>query len=215
MPCAAHELRHVPLFSLLGNKFGGDETRTFGLPDFRTLAPRGLTYCIALEGIFPSTDYGTGNQTLGELSLATSDRALGENVACNGQLLPFWQYPTLAGLLGTRFGGDGKTTFGVPNLTTLAPKGSAYNIAATAHARALGTPFIGEVRLFSSTEIPTGWQACEGQSQPIRNNPELFSLIGTRFGGDQINFSIPNLQGIAPRGTQFCIATAGAYPRRK
>ena len=35
---------------------------------------------------------------------------------CNGQLLPINQYTALFSLLGTTYGGDGQTTFGLPNL---------------------------------------------------------------------------------------------------
>jgi microcystin-dependent protein len=35
---------------------------------------------------------------------------------CNGQLLPIAQYDALYAILGTTYGGDGNTTFGVPNL---------------------------------------------------------------------------------------------------
>jgi microcystin-dependent protein len=35
---------------------------------------------------------------------------------CNGQLLPISQNTALFSLLGTTYGGDGKTTFALPNL---------------------------------------------------------------------------------------------------
>ena len=35
---------------------------------------------------------------------------------CDGQLLPIAQYSALFSLLGTTFGGDGRTTFGLPDL---------------------------------------------------------------------------------------------------
>ena len=35
---------------------------------------------------------------------------------CNGQLIPISQNTALFSLLGTYYGGDGKTTFGLPNL---------------------------------------------------------------------------------------------------
>ena len=35
---------------------------------------------------------------------------------CNGQLLPINQFTALFSLLGTTYGGDGQTTFGLPNL---------------------------------------------------------------------------------------------------
>jgi microcystin-dependent protein len=40
---------------------------------------------------------------------------------CNGQLLPIVQNTALFSLLGTFYGGDGKTTFGLPNLQGSAP----------------------------------------------------------------------------------------------
>jgi microcystin-dependent protein len=40
---------------------------------------------------------------------------------CNGQLLPISQNTALFSLLGTNYGGDGRTTFGLPNLQGAAP----------------------------------------------------------------------------------------------
>src|SRR5690349_12893487 len=42
---------------------------------------------------------------------------------CNGQLLPISQNTALFSLLGTFYGGDGKSTFGLPNLQGSAPLG--------------------------------------------------------------------------------------------
>lgn len=41
--------------------------------------------------------------------------------ACNGQILQIQQNTALFSLLGTAYGGDGKTTFGLPNLQGRAP----------------------------------------------------------------------------------------------
>jgi len=40
---------------------------------------------------------------------------------CNGQLLPLSQNTALFSLLGTTYGGDGKSTFGLPNLQGSVP----------------------------------------------------------------------------------------------
>jgi microcystin-dependent protein len=42
---------------------------------------------------------------------------------CNGQLLPISQNTALFSLLGTYYGGDGKSTFGLPNLEGSMPIG--------------------------------------------------------------------------------------------
>lgn len=45
------------LFALLGARFGGDGRKTFALPDMRKESPQveGLVWCIAVEGVFPSS----------------------------------------------------------------------------------------------------------------------------------------------------------------
>jgi microcystin-dependent protein len=54
-------------------------------------------------------------------------RAFGFNFAprgwamCNGQLLPIAQNTALFSLLGTTYGGNGQTTFGLPNLQSRVP----------------------------------------------------------------------------------------------
>ena len=48
---------------------------------------------------------------------------------CNGQLLPIAQLTALYNLIGTTYGGDGTTTFGLPKLAPLGPKGPAYYIS--------------------------------------------------------------------------------------
>src|SRR3979490_1133720 len=42
---------------------------------------------------------------------------------CSGQLLPIQQYTALFSLLGTNFGGDGRVTFGLPDLQGRVPVG--------------------------------------------------------------------------------------------
>jgi microcystin-dependent protein len=42
---------------------------------------------------------------------------------CNGQLLPISQNTALFSILGTTYGGDGKTTFALPNLQGMSPMG--------------------------------------------------------------------------------------------
>ena len=46
---------NADLFKLLGTQFGGDGTKTFGLPDLRDSEPNsGLRYFIATKGASPS-----------------------------------------------------------------------------------------------------------------------------------------------------------------
>jgi len=47
---------------------------------------------------------------------------------CNGQIMPISQNTALFSLLGTNFGGDGRTTFALPDLRAAAPNGMTYSI---------------------------------------------------------------------------------------
>jgi len=59
--------------------------------------------------------------------------------------------------------------------------------------------YLGEIRMFAGSYAPEGWAMCNGQLLSIAEYPELFSLIGTRYGGDgQTTFALPDLRGRLP-----------------
>ena len=60
-------------------------------------------------------------------------------------------------------------------------------------------PFVGEIRMFAGNFAPAGWAFCNGALIAIDQNPTLFQLIGTTYGGDgQNNFALPDLQSRLP-----------------
>ncbi|AWH21562.1 tail fiber protein [Stenotrophomonas sp. ZAC14D2_NAIMI4_6] len=77
-------------------------------------------------------------------------------------------------------------------------------------------PFFGEIQLFGFNFAPRNWATCNGTTLPIRQNTALFSLLGTRYGGDGVNtFKLPNFvnraatsQGQGPGLTQHSIGEA-------
>ncbi|MBN8589514.1 MAG: phage tail protein [Rhodothermia bacterium] len=59
--------------------------------------------------------------------------------------------------------------------------------------------YLGEIRLFSGSYVPHGWMSCDGQLLPIQQYTALFSILGTRFGGDgRTTFGLPDLRGRIP-----------------
>jgi microcystin-dependent protein len=63
----------------------------------------------------------------------------------------------------------------------------------------MGTPYVGEIRMFGGNFAPVNWMFCNGQLLPISEYDTLFNLIGTTYGGDgQSTFALPNLQGRLP-----------------
>ena len=63
------------------------------------------------------------------------------------------------------------------------------------------TPFIGEIRMFGGNFAPKGWALCDGSLLNTNDNPELFSLLGTIYGGNgRTTFGLPDLRGRIPIG---------------
>lgn len=91
---------------------------------------------------------------------------------CNGQLLPISQNTALFSLLGTYYGGDGKSTFGLPNLEGSAPLQQGQG-------GGLSERFLGEVGgsavvTLVSTELPAHTHTVQaapsgGQASPAGN----------------------------------------------
>jgi hypothetical protein len=66
--------------------------------------------------------------TLGQILLMASPAVTAGGVPANGQLLPIVQNQALFSLLGTTYGGNGQTTFALPDLRGLAPNNMTYSI---------------------------------------------------------------------------------------
>jgi len=63
----------------------------------------------------------------------------------------------------------------------------------------MGTPYVGEIRMFAGNFAPAGWAFCNGAQLAISENDVLFQLIGTTYGGDgQNTFNLPDLQSRVP-----------------
>jgi microcystin-dependent protein len=119
---------------------------------------------------------------------------------CDGRMLDPKQYPDLFRKIGTTYGGDGKTTFAVPDLRARAPlhrgngeplgtAGSIQFDARQARQRArvavhsiIGltsqsgnypddTPMTGEVQLWAMERAPRDWAVCAGQLLPSAGTP--------------------------------------------
>jgi microcystin-dependent protein len=71
---------------------------------------------------------------------------------CNGQLLPISQNTALFSLLGTTYGGDGKSTFALPNLQDSAPMhpGNGSGLSQRFLGEQSGTPTV----TLLQTELP-------------------------------------------------------------
>jgi microcystin-dependent protein len=150
---------------------------------------------------------------------------------CNGQLMPISQNTALFSLLGTYYGGDGKSTFALPNLQGCFPVDqgqgaglSPYEIGETGGAAAV---------TLLATEIPTHAHtvacAATGNSSnpsnavfgaaPRGKPPAYAAATGTKVnmsatavsaaGGGQPHPNMPPYLTL-----NFCIALQGIFPPR-
>jgi microcystin-dependent protein len=101
---------------------------------------------------------------------------------CDGQLMPLSQNTALFSLLGTFYGGDGKSTFALPNLQGM----SAMN---PGQGPGLSQRFLGEqggeesVTLLTS-EIPAHTHSLMGSgSNASTSNPSAQTCLAKAFGG--------------------------------
>jgi microcystin-dependent protein len=63
-------------------------------------------------------------------------------------------------------------------------------------------PFLGEVMAVALPYAPAGWADCNGALLPIGQHSGLFSVLGTRFGGDgRHTFGLPDLRGATVVGS--------------
>jgi hypothetical protein len=67
--------------------------------------------------------------TLGQLMLAAG--AIGNGTPAQGQILPINSNIAMFSILGTLYGGDGVTTFALPDMRPYAPNGTTYMICAS------------------------------------------------------------------------------------
>lgn len=149
---------------------------------------------------------------------------------CNGQILPISQNTALFSLLGTTYGGDGKSTFALPDLQGSAPlhPGQGQGLSLYDLGQASGTESV----TLLQTEIPVHTHTVMtgedfGDVTTPANSILTLSTGGFAYGS---NASLTTMgpQTLAPAGgslphnnmmpyltLNFCIALQGIYPQRQ
>jgi microcystin-dependent protein len=141
---------------------------------------------------------------------------------CNGQLMPINQNQALFSLLGTMYGGNGQTTFGLPNLQgrVALHEGNGFTLgeAAGTSSVTISQSTMPEHLHFVNATSTVGTSAIAAGTVPATFNLTIYSnLISnlaafdpssvTSVGGSQ---SHPNQQPFLT--LNFCIALQGIFP---
>ncbi len=147
---------------------------------------------------------------------------------CNGQLLPISQNTALFSLLGTTYGGDGKSTFALPNLQGSAPMHPGQGPGLSLHD--LGETGGSETVTLLESEIPGHAHFARGSTE----DDDATTPVGNSYGNLTVAYAAGNSatammapQALAPAGgdqphnnmqpyltLNFCIALQGVFPPR-
>ena len=139
---------------------------------------------------------------------------------CNGQVLPINQNQALFSLLGTTYGGNGQTTFALPDLRARAPihPGSGHTLGEKggeqAHTLSIAE-LPGHIHAANATsnnaavDAPGGNLVASGANQygaPPANTALVSSSV-TNAGGSQAHLNMQPFLTLS-----FCIALQGIFP---
>lgn len=157
-----------------------------------------------------------------------------------GQLLPIAENTALFSLYGTFYGGDGRTTFALPDLRGRVPIGQGHGPGLTAHAQ--GARGGAETVTLDMSQIPAhghdvrvtvnGTTAQGSAPTPAGNFPALSPAAAVYAPNPSGQAAVPMADGVAtvqqddagggqPAPTmppflalRFCVTTQGIYPSR-
>jgi microcystin-dependent protein len=151
---------------------------------------------------------------------------------CDGQVMPISQNESLFSLLGVNFGGDGRSTFGLPNLQGCVPVGAGQGPGLESYD--VGTAGGEESVTLLLNELPShshSLNAFVGRGANV-NAPSSGSSLSSSEGGLVYDLAGSSQQSMDPSvivgagGSQphnnlmpglvlnFCIALNGIYPAR-
>src|SRR5688572_28298741 len=151
----------------------------------------GINYLIRTSGIYPS-DNGSPVGSLGEIIQFGGNFVPDGYAAANGQLLPIAQNTALFSLLGTTWGGNGQTTFALPDLRGRAAIGTGQGPGLSNYA--LGQTVGVEQQSLSASNLPPHLHTIPGGNTGITGSAVPYTTMQPSAA---INYVVP-LQGIYP-----------------
>ena len=179
---------------------------------------------------------------LGEIRMFSFNWAPKYWALCNGSLMQVNQNAALNSLLGNTFGGDARTTFGLPDLRGRAPLCSSYgpqpygtysqgnagmggveSVTLTTAQAPAHTHSFRALSSVGTANQPTSGASLVSSAKPVgAATPSLYGAAAPNSTMAPLNAgTINSVGGTAHNNmqpflvTNFCIATAGIYPPRQ
>ncbi len=139
---------------------------------------------------------------VGEIRMFAGNFAPAGWMFCNGQLIPISDNETLFQLIGTTYGGDGESTFALPDLQSrvplhmgTGPGGDSYQLAQAAGTEA-ETLTVQQIPSHNHTMLGTG----AAGAQPVPVDQVLARDTGTDLYGSDTPYANMAAQAIGPTG---------------
>jgi microcystin-dependent protein len=158
---------------------------------------------------------------VGEIRIFAGNFAPAGWAFCDGAVLPISEYETLFNLIGTTYGGDGQTTFALPDLrgrfavaagngpglspVVLAETGGVNTVTLTAAQLPAHTHPIGASTGPQTSNRPTG--AYQGTGNSYRTTPDTTAAGTDTAGGGAAHENRPPFLAI-----NYIISLFGVYP---
>jgi len=163
---------------------------------------------------------------IGEVRIWANNFAPRDWAFCDGQLLQIAQFTALFSILGTTYGGNGETNFGLPDLMGRAPMGAGTGIGLT--PRPLGAKSGAETVALGANQLPKhSHDLMARATDAVATTPGGGVLANTPENSyDPAGLPVPMPpNAVATTGTgaahnnmqpyltlHFCIALNGVYP---
>ena len=192
-------------------------------------------FCRSLEIFisYPNETASMSDPFIGEIKLFAGNYAPYGWAFCDGQIMQIAQNTALYTILGTTYGGDGKTTFALPNLKGRIPLHFGQGTALTNHV--LGEAFGSETVTLATNQMPAHSHSAivKAANAGTTNQPQnnLFGKIArsniyntpdaTLANMAEGSVALANSGGSLPHSNMqpyltlsFIIAVMGIYPIR-
>jgi microcystin-dependent protein len=131
---------------------------------------------------------------------------------CQGQILSIQQNTALFALLGTTYGGDGRSTFALPDLRGRVPVGQGQGPGLS--LRDLGETGGASTVALLESELPAHGQPASTQPATTNRATSAVPAAGGRYAPPPASASQPHENRPPALGLHYIIALQGIFPPR-
>ena len=190
-----------------------------------TAAALAASTCLATT---PAQAQSSGTAYLGQMMVVGFNFCPRGWAKAEGQLLPISQYSALFSLLGTMYGGDGRTTFGLPGMRGRSAISAGHGPGLTNYQQ--GSKGGKETNVLGLGQMPAHHHALNAHAEAGDSTSPTNNVLGapaTSLYSDESADTQLNNNSISTAGAnqpvenrspyltlQWCIALQGVYPSR-